>query len=70
MTYEEMLAALPKRKLTDEERADWAYGNAKLSNEDVTREMAEKAVSRAPRYEIPLPSVKVYIPLPSADDLK
>jgi hypothetical protein len=44
MTYEEMLAALPKRKLTDEERADWAYGNAKLSNEDVTREMAERAV--------------------------
>lgn len=34
---------------TDEERVDWAYGNAALSNPNVTREMAEKAVgSRRP----------------------
>ncbi len=29
---------------SDEERADWAYGNAKMENEDVTREMARQAV--------------------------
>lgn len=36
-------------KLTDEERADWAYGNAAIDNPDVTREMAERAVKNAPR---------------------
>lgn len=35
-----------KRPLTPEERADWAYGQAKLSNEDVTLEMAEAAVRK------------------------
>lgn len=36
----------PGLRLTDAERADWAYGNAKASNPDVTREMAERAVKR------------------------
>ncbi len=31
---------------SDEERADWAYGNAKLANEAVTREMATEAVEK------------------------
>jgi len=29
---------------TREQRVDWAYGNAKIENSDVTREMAERAV--------------------------
>jgi hypothetical protein len=29
---------------SQQQRADWAYGNTKLSNPDVTREMAENAV--------------------------
>lgn len=32
--------------LTQEERADWAYGNTKLQNDSVTREMARQAVRR------------------------
>ena len=37
---------------TDEQKADWAYGNAVLSNPDVTYEMAEKAVAeRGDNYE-------------------
>lgn len=32
---------------TDEQRADWAYGNAATSNPDVTYEMAVKAVEGA-----------------------
>jgi hypothetical protein len=30
----------------DKERADWAYGNTKMENEAVTREMAKRAVER------------------------
>jgi hypothetical protein len=33
------------QKLTAGERADWAYGNAVIENESVTREMAERAVA-------------------------
>lgn len=29
---------------TREQRIDWAYGNTKLENENITREMAERAV--------------------------
>lgn len=32
---------------TDEQAADWAYGNAKASNPEVTREMANGAVRHA-----------------------
>ena len=38
------LGQLPTRP-TDKQRADWAYGNAKMSNDLVTRAMAEKAVA-------------------------
>jgi hypothetical protein len=31
--------------LSDAERADWAYGNAVIENEAVTREMAAAAVA-------------------------
>lgn len=31
-----------------EQRIDWAYGNTKLENERITREMAEKAVDSKP----------------------
>jgi hypothetical protein len=31
---------------TDEERIDWVYGNTKIENEDITREMVEQAVAR------------------------
>jgi hypothetical protein len=35
---------------TDRERADWAYGNTKIENDAITREMAERAVAkRKPR---------------------
>jgi hypothetical protein len=34
---------LPLR-LTDAQTADWAYGNAVIENEDVTLEMAQRAV--------------------------
>lgn len=43
----EDLAKLQTREMLDRQRADFAYGNAKLSNPDVTREMAEKAVREA-----------------------
>lgn len=51
-TYEELLSEvrslqdagrLPTRP-TREQRADWAYGNTKIENSSVTREMAERAV--------------------------
>ena len=32
------------RSPTNEQRIDWAYANAKIENDDVTREMAEQAV--------------------------
>ena len=31
---------------TDDQRADWAYGNAVIENKDVTIEMARKAASK------------------------
>lgn len=34
---------------SDAQRIDWAYGQAKLSNPKVTREMAAKAVENASR---------------------
>jgi hypothetical protein len=51
-TYEELLnevrvlqdaGRLPIRP-TREQRVDWAYGNTKIENSTVTREMAERAV--------------------------
>jgi hypothetical protein len=39
---------LPLRP-TDEQIADWAYGNAVIENEDVTFEMAERAVANKKR---------------------
>jgi hypothetical protein len=53
-TYEQLLAEvralqdagkLPLRP-TREERVDWAYGNAKIENSNVTYEMAERAVDQ------------------------
>jgi hypothetical protein len=43
----------PERAVThgdyrDRQRADWAFGNAAMSNPDVTREMAERAVQAHP----------------------
>lgn len=38
------IQAVPDRA----QRIDFAYGNTKLENEDVTREMAEKAVDLCP----------------------
>ena len=37
--------AIPKN-LTAEERADWAYGNAVIENDDVTPEMARRAAAQ------------------------
>ncbi|ETW93112.1 MAG: hypothetical protein ETSY1_40645 [Candidatus Entotheonella factor] len=36
----------PGAELNDDERADWAYGNTKMENETVTREMAKKTLKR------------------------
>jgi hypothetical protein len=33
---------------TREQRIDWAYGTTKIENDQVTREMAERAVDRKP----------------------
>jgi hypothetical protein len=53
-TYEELLqevrrlqdtGALPSHPTRDQ-RADWAFGNTKIENSDVTREMAERAVDQ------------------------
>lgn len=53
-SYEELLAEvrrlqdagqLPVRP-TREQRIDWAYGNTKIENNAVTREMAERAVDK------------------------
>jgi hypothetical protein len=55
-TYEELLSEvrllqdagqLPMHPTRDE-RVDWAYGNTKIENADVTREMAERAVDAKP----------------------
>lgn len=54
-TYEELLSEvrglqdagrLPMHP-TRAQRVDWAYGNTKIENSDVTREMAERAVGDA-----------------------
>ncbi len=45
-----MLAAGQIEKVpTREQRIDFAYGNTKIENEDVTREMAESAVDALER---------------------
>jgi hypothetical protein len=38
-----------QRVPTREQRIDFAYGNTKIENEQVTRAMAEKAVDASPR---------------------
>ena len=51
-TYEQLLAevrelqasGLAPKEPTREQRIDWAYGNTKIENHDVTREMAVHAV--------------------------
>lgn len=51
-TYEELLAEVQKLQSagslpvqpTRDQRVDWAYGNTKIENPDITREMAERAV--------------------------
>jgi len=56
-SYEELKAELMRLRregkvnvrLTAEERADWAYGNTKIENDDVTPEMAQSAVEKKPR---------------------
>ena len=53
MTYEEqkerVRQLLARREInrtpSDAQRADFAYGNAKIGNPDVTREMADRAVA-------------------------
>jgi hypothetical protein len=50
--YDELLAEVQRLRragilpahLTREERIDWAYGNTKLANADVTRDFVERAV--------------------------
>jgi hypothetical protein len=55
-TYDELLSEvrvlqdagrLPLRP-TREQRIDWAYGNTKIENSTITREMAERAVDAEP----------------------
>ncbi len=54
--YENLLAEVVRhqdegaqpRHPTREQRIDWAYGNTKIENQDVTREMAERAVDLKP----------------------
>lgn len=41
------LKAKDGRYPTDEERIDWVWGNVRLSNPEVTREMVEEAVRKA-----------------------
>ncbi len=51
-TYEELLAEVTRLQdqgelplhPTRDQRIDWAYGNTKIENADITREMAERAV--------------------------
>lgn len=43
----EKLRKEPRKRMSFSQRVDWAYANAKLSNPDVTREMAERAVEEA-----------------------
>lgn len=42
---------LSRKGPSDRQRADWAYGNAKIENSAVTREMADRAVrERSPHH--------------------
>jgi hypothetical protein len=51
-TYEELLADVMRLQdqgqvplhPTRDQRIDWAYGNTKIENADITRDMAERAV--------------------------
>lgn len=51
-TYEQLLAEVQRLQgagslpihPTRDQRVDWAYGNTKIENADITREMAERAV--------------------------
>lgn len=45
MLAEGLIDGVPSR----EQRIDFAYGNTKLENEDVTREMVERAVDALDR---------------------
>jgi len=36
---------------SDAQRVDWAFGNTKIENQDVTREMIERAVMVMPNIE-------------------
>lgn len=55
-TYEQLRAEVMQLKTegafsvwpTREQRIDWAYGNTKIENEGITREMAELAVDQKP----------------------
>jgi hypothetical protein len=50
---EQVSAALADGKFSrwpdDTQRVDWAYGNTKIENEDVTREMVQRAVLNKPQ---------------------
>lgn len=53
-TFEELLKAVKRLQLqgdlptapTDEQRADWAYGNTVIENSEVTFDMARRAAQR------------------------
>lgn len=53
-TYEELRAEVMRLQKAeqlpcrpdDEQMADWAYGNTVIENEDITMEMAERAVAK------------------------
>lgn len=55
-TYEQLRAEVIKLQQegafsvwpTREQRIDWAYGNTKIENDGITREMAERAVDQKP----------------------
>jgi hypothetical protein len=55
-TYEELLAEVTQLQdqgrvplhPTRDQRIDWAYGNTKIENAEITREMAERAVDSKP----------------------
>jgi hypothetical protein len=55
-TYEELLAEVTLLQdqgrvplhPTRDQRIDWAYGNTKIENAEITREMAERAVDSKP----------------------
>lgn len=55
MTLEELLAWARKHPMTPEEREeqrrDFAYGNVKLHNENITREMIDRAAERLKKGE-------------------